>query len=52
MGNTPFRETEAPYQPEEENLMFGGPPTLGPNSILNQSQFEYFSNNVNFSNLN
>lgn len=46
LNSTPFRDNETQFQDVEENLMFGGPPTQGPNSILNQNQMEFFTNNV------
>jgi hypothetical protein len=45
MGNSlNFRDASDAYNPSEQPvLMFGGPPTFGPNSYLNQSQYDFFS---------
>ena len=48
MGNSLyFRDSSDAYNPSEAPvLMYGGPPTFGPNSYLNQSQYDFFSANV------
>eukprot|EP01080_Neovahlkampfia_damariscottae_P005530 gene5530-9347_t len=47
MGNSLyFRDSSDAYNPSEAPvLMYGGPPTFGPNSYLNQSQYDFFSSN-------
>lgn len=44
MGN--YFSQEALDPNVDQPLMFGGPQTFGPDSVLNQQQFDYFNQNV------